>query len=67
MRFHPTRGAMSLGKSKGGLPPDSCCEEEPAALQEMEAAIKTYHDKSKCAPASHPSDWPCPFELVQTL
>ena len=51
MRFHPTRGAMSLGKSKGGLPPDSCCEEEPAALQEMETAIKTYHDNSKCAPA----------------
>ncbi|CAK0787831.1 hypothetical protein CVIRNUC_011053 [Coccomyxa viridis] len=67
MRFHPTRGAMSLGKSKGGLPPDSCCEEEPAALQEMEVAIKTYHDKSKysmlrmgLAPCS-------PFTVTQDL
>ncbi|CAL5220779.1 g2846 [Coccomyxa viridis] len=47
MRFHPTRGAMSLGVSKGGLPPDSCCEEEDVALQRMEDAIKEYHDNSK--------------------
>lgn len=47
MRFHPTRGAMSLGVSKGGLPPDSCCEEEPDALVRMEEAIKKYHDNSK--------------------
>ena len=45
MRFHPTRGAMSLGESKGGLPPDCCVEEEPAALAAMKAAIETYHDK----------------------
>ena len=65
MRFHPTRGAMSLGASKGGLPPDSCCEEEPAALREMEAAIKTYHDNSKCAPAAPaPSEWPCLIALA---
>ena len=47
MRFHPTRGAMSVGVSKGGLPPDSCCEEEDVALQRMEEAIKEYHDNSK--------------------
>ena len=47
MRFHPTRGAMSVGVSKGGLPPDSCCEDEEYALQQMEEAIKTYHDPSK--------------------
>ena len=41
MRFHPTRGAMSLGKSKGGLPPDNCVEEEPAALEAMKVAIET--------------------------
>lgn len=47
MRFHPTRGAMSLGKSKGGLPPDSCCEEEDAALKEMKRLVETYHDNSR--------------------
>ena len=47
IRFHPTRGAMSLGKSKGGLPPDSCVEEEPAALEAMKAAVEAYHDKEK--------------------
>ena len=47
MRFPPSRGAMSVGVSQGGLPPDSCCEEEPLALQRMEEAIKEYHDTSK--------------------
>ena len=47
MRFHPTRGAMSLGKSKGGLPPDGCCEEEDAILKEMKRCVETYHDNSR--------------------
>ena len=47
MRFHPTRGAMSRGKSKGGLPPDSCVEEEPAILEAMKAAIDQFHDKDR--------------------
>ena len=47
LRFHPTRGAMSLGKSKGGLPPDDCCEEEPACLEDMKRVIEKYHDNSK--------------------
>ena len=29
IRFHPTRGAMSVGESAGGLPPDSLVEDEP--------------------------------------
>ena len=28
IRFTATRGSMSLGRSKGGLPPDSCVEDE---------------------------------------
>jgi 8-oxoguanine deaminase len=32
VRFHPSRGSMSLGKSKGGLPPDSVLENEEAIL-----------------------------------
>ena len=47
LRFHPTRGAMSLGKSKGGLPPDSVCEEEDACLKDMRRCIEEYHDNSK--------------------
>ena len=33
IRFHPTRGAMSVGESAGGLPPDSVVEAEPAILE----------------------------------
>ena len=31
VRFHPTRGSMSLGESQGGLPPDRVCDTEPAS------------------------------------
>lgn len=47
MRFHPTRGAMTLGQSKGGLPPDSVCEEEDAALAAMKQLIEDFHDNEK--------------------
>ena len=44
LRFHPCRGSMSLGESKGGLPPDSVVEEEDAILAHTEAMINRYHD-----------------------
>lgn len=44
MRFHASRGSMSLGQSKGGLPPDSCVEEEGAILKDCQRVIETYHD-----------------------
>lgn len=44
MRFHASRGAMSVGRSKGGLPPDSCVEEEEAILRDAQRLIETYHD-----------------------
>ena len=47
IRFHPPRGAMSLGASKGGLPPDSCCEEEDACLKDMRRVIEEYHDNDR--------------------
>lgn len=47
IRFHPTRGAMSLGESSGGLPPDSVCEQEDAVLVDMERLINDFHDNSK--------------------
>ena len=45
MRFHACRGAMSLGASKGGLPPDSLTKKsEPAILADMERVIDAFHD-----------------------
>jgi len=46
LRFHPTRGSMDLGQSKGGLPPDSVVEDIDAILAATEAAVDTYHDAS---------------------
>ncbi|WP_413872513.1 8-oxoguanine deaminase [Albidovulum sp.] len=44
LRFHPTRGAMSIGESKGGLPPDALVEEEAAILKDMERVVDAFHD-----------------------
>ncbi|MFP4343698.1 MAG: 8-oxoguanine deaminase [Anaerolineales bacterium] len=44
IRFHASRGSMSLGESEGGLPPDRVVEDEAFILQESRRAIETYHD-----------------------
>ena len=44
MRFHPTRGAMSIGESDGGLPPDSLVEREEAILNDSIRVIDAFHD-----------------------
>jgi cytosine/adenosine deaminase-related metal-dependent hydrolase len=44
LRFHPTRGAMSIGESAGGLPPDSLVEPEPAILEDMIRVVDRFHD-----------------------
>ncbi len=44
IRFHASRGSMSLGESKGGLPPDRVVEDEGFILKETRRAIETYHD-----------------------
>jgi 8-oxoguanine deaminase len=46
LRFHVSRGSMSLGQSRGGLPPDSVVEEEDAILEGCLRAIDAYHDPS---------------------
>ena len=46
MRFHPTRGSMSLSKKDGGLPPDSVVQEEEQILIASEEAVHRYHDPS---------------------
>ncbi|WDZ97524.1 8-oxoguanine deaminase [Herbaspirillum sp. WKF16] len=49
MRFHGARGAMSVGQSKGGLPPDRVVEEEGAILEDTRRLIETYHDAGRHA------------------
>jgi 8-oxoguanine deaminase len=44
LRFHPTRGSMDLGRSKGGLPPDHVVEDVDAVLAATEQAIDKHHD-----------------------
>jgi cytosine/adenosine deaminase-related metal-dependent hydrolase len=44
LRFHPTRGAMSIGESAGGLPPDSLVETETAILEDMIRVVDRFHD-----------------------
>src|SRR5690348_17267434 len=45
-RFHAARGSMSVGESKGGLPPDSVVEEEDTILRDSQRVIESYHDAS---------------------
>ena len=66
VRFHPTRGSMSLGESQGGLPPDRVCDTEPDILKDCLRAIETFHDPeplsmlriglAPCSPFSVTSD-----------
>jgi cytosine/adenosine deaminase-related metal-dependent hydrolase len=66
LRFHATRGSMSLGESKGGLPPDKAVEDEVAILRESRRAIEAHHDAKRhamirialapCSPFSVTSD-----------
>ena len=44
LRLHASRGSMSLGESKGGLPPDSVVEDEDFILRDSQRLIETYHD-----------------------
>ena len=49
MRFHAARGAMSVGQSQGGLPPDSVVEAEPLILKDTQRLIERWHDTSRFA------------------
>lgn len=44
LRFHPTRGAMSIGESAGGLPPDALVEREADILRDMVRVVDAFHD-----------------------
>ncbi|MFY0623569.1 MAG: 8-oxoguanine deaminase [Pelagimonas sp.] len=49
LRFHPTRGAMSIGESNGGLPPDALVEREADILEDCIRVVDAFHDPSEGA------------------
>lgn len=49
IRFQPTRGAMSIGESDGGLPPDALVEQEHAILEDCIRVIDAFHDPSQAS------------------
>jgi cytosine/adenosine deaminase-related metal-dependent hydrolase len=66
VRFHASRGSMSVGRSKGGLPPDEAVEDEARILEDSERVIDRFHDPrpgamtrvvlAPCAPFSVSAD-----------
>ncbi len=67
LRFHATRGSMSLGESKGGLPPDSVVEDEDDILTDSRRVIEQYHDNDRYA-MLRIGLAPCsPFSVTQDL
>jgi cytosine/adenosine deaminase-related metal-dependent hydrolase len=67
LRFQPCRGSMSLGESRGGLPPDSVVEDEDAILAHTDEMIAKYHDPSPgsmCRVVVAPCS---PFSVTQQL
>jgi len=49
VRFHASRGSMSVGRSRGGLPPDDVVEDEAAILRDCERVIAEHHDPARHA------------------
>ncbi|MCW8843143.1 MAG: 8-oxoguanine deaminase [Rhodobacteraceae bacterium] len=67
MRFHPTRGAMSIGESDGGLPPDHLVEREDAILKDAVRVVDRFHDAGEGA-MCRVGIAPCsPFSVSQDL
>ena len=46
MRFHPTRGSMSLSRKDGGLPPDNVVQDHDVILAESQRSVEQHHDAS---------------------
>jgi 8-oxoguanine deaminase len=47
LRFHASRGSMSLGESQGGLPPDRVVEDKDDILRDTRRAIEEYHEADR--------------------
>ena len=46
LRFHPTRGSMTVSEKDGGLPPDSVVQDDDAVLADSERLVAAFHDPS---------------------
>lgn len=67
IRFTATRGSMSRGRSKGGLPPDEVVQKEDFILKDCERLINKYHDRKKFA-MTQVAMAPCsPFSVTTQL
>jgi 8-oxoguanine deaminase len=67
MRFHASRGAMSVGESQGGLPPDLLVENERDILRDMQRVVERFHDREEGAMIRVVVS-PCsPFSVSQDL
>lgn len=67
VRFHPTRGSMSLGRSAGGLPPDDVVADDDEILAASEEAVARHHDRSHGA-MTRVALAPCsPFSVTEQL
>jgi cytosine/adenosine deaminase-related metal-dependent hydrolase len=67
LRFHPTRGSMSIGESDGGLPPDSLVENEHSILEDCIRVVDSFHD-SKDGAMVRVGLAPCsPFSVTRDL
>lgn len=44
LRFHPTRGSMTVSTKDGGLPPDSVVQDDDTVLADSERLVRQHHD-----------------------
>jgi cytosine/adenosine deaminase-related metal-dependent hydrolase len=67
IRFHPTRGSMSLSEKDGGLPPDDVVADDDEILTACEEAVARHHDRSFGA-LTRVALAPCsPFSVTEDL
>ena len=67
IRFHATRGSMSLGRDQGGLPPMSVVQKESKILEDCHRLVSTYHDPEDYA-MTRIAFAPCsPFSVTKEL
>lgn len=67
IRFHASRGSMSLSQKDGGLPPDSVVQTLDEILKDSMHLVETYHDSSRFS-MRQIALAPCsPFSVTQDL
>lgn len=67
VRFHPTRGSMSLSVKDGGLPPDEVVQDDDTILAASADAVARHHDRSHGAMVRIALA-PCsPFTVTESL